>query len=132
MIAATAQAPPPPALTGAIVRQAGEDVLARLSFSAPPVAGERVCITFRAGRACLHGAGARIAQRRRDAWVFVGRAQAQPDGNDVVIRASAAKLRVRLGASSRWTASAEAQAVHGTLRTHRFRLLPAKCLHRSD
>jgi hypothetical protein len=130
VIAATAQAPPPPppSLTGAIVRQAGEDVVARLTFSAPmPVAdanaGQRVCVTFRAGRACLHGEGARVAQRRHGAWVIVGRAPARRAGTDVIVRAAARRLGVRLGRTVRWTASTGETAVHGRLRTHRFRLL---------
>jgi hypothetical protein len=82
-----------------------------------------VCVTFRAGRACLRGAGARVAQRRHGAWVVVGRARVQRDGNDVVIRAAAARLQVRFGRTVGWTASADAQRLRGTLRTHRFRLL---------
>ena len=70
-------APPPPApmLTGAEVRQASEGVVARLTFDAPLPAGasQRVCVTFRAGRICLHGQGARVARRRHGAWVVVGR-----------------------------------------------------------
>jgi len=128
VIATTAQAPPPPSLTGAIVRQAGEDVVARLTFDAPlPTddanGGERVCVTFRVSRACLRGGGARVAQRRHGAWVIVGRARARRAGNDVIMRAAARKLRVRLGRSVRWTARAGEAVVPGRLRTHRFRLL---------
>jgi hypothetical protein len=125
VLAATSQAPPPLSLTGAIVHQVGEDVAARLSFDAPVpvVAGQHVCVTFRAGRACLRGAGARVAQRRHGAWVVVGHARVQRDGNDVLIRAAAARLQVAFGRTVGWTASAEAQKLSGTLRTHRFRLL---------
>jgi hypothetical protein len=130
VIAATAaQAPPPLSLTGAIVRQAGEDVVARLSFSAPvPAAdaskGRRVCVTFRAGRACLHGRGARVAQRRHGDWMIVGPARVRRSGNDVIVAANAAKLRVRLGRAVPWTASsswdAAEQTIAGTLRTRRL------------
>jgi hypothetical protein len=125
VLATTAQAPPPPSLTGAIVHQVGEDVAARLSFDAPvpAVSGQQVCVTFPAGRACLRGAGARVAQRRHGAWVVVGRARVQRDGDDVVIRAAAARLQVAFGRTVGWTASADAQRLRGTLRTHRFRLL---------
>jgi hypothetical protein len=41
----------------------------------------------------------------------------------VVIRAAAARLRVPFGRTVPWTASADAQTLRGTLRTHRFRLL---------
>jgi hypothetical protein len=103
-------------------------MLARLTFSAPlpavdPNAGQRVCVTFRAGRACLHGEGARVAQRRHGTWVIVGRTRARRAGNDVIVRAAARRLRVRLGRSVRWTARAGETAAHGTLHTHRFRLL---------
>ena len=87
MIAATAQTPAPPALTAAFVRQMGEDVVARLSFSAP---ADGACVTFRAGRECLRDERVRIAQRRNGAWAVVGHAQLRRHGNDVVIRASAA------------------------------------------
>ena len=125
MLAATAQAPPPLSLTGAIVHQVGEDLAARLSFDAPvpAVAGQHVCVTFRAGRACLHGAGARVAQRRHGAWVVIGRARVQHHGNDVMLRAAARRLRVPFGRTVRWTASADARTLRGTLRTHRLRLL---------
>jgi hypothetical protein len=124
VLAATAQAPPPLSLTGAIVHQVGEDVAARLSFDAPAtVAGQHVCVTFRAGRTCLRGAGARVARRRHGAWVVTGRARVRRDGNDVVIRAAAARLRVPFGRTVGWTASADAQTLRGMLRTHRFRLL---------
>jgi hypothetical protein len=125
-----AQAPPqPPALTGAEVRQAGEDVLARLSFTEPlpPVGAQRVCVTFHAGRVCLRGRGARVAQRRHGAWVVVGRARTTRDGNDVVVDAGARKLALRFGRPARWTASntwdAPEQRLRGTLRVHRFKLL---------
>lgn len=125
MLAATAQALPPPSLTGAIVHQVGEDVAARLSFDAPvpAVAGPHVCVTFRAGRACLRGASARVAQRRHGAWVVVGHARVKRNGNDLIIRAAAARLQVAFGRTVGWTASADAQTLRGTLRTHRFRLL---------
>jgi hypothetical protein len=125
VLATTAQAPPPLSLTGAIVHQVGEDVAARLSFDAPVpvVAGQHLCVTFRAGRACLRGAGARVAQRRHGAWIVIGRARIKRNGNDVVIRAAAARLRVPFGRTVGWTASADAQTLRGTLRTHRFRLL---------
>jgi len=112
-------------LTGAEVRQASEDVVARLTFDAPlpAVASQRVCVTFRAGRICLHGQGARVARRRHGAWVVVGRIRAARAGNDVVMRAGAARLGVPFGRAARWTASADAQQLVGTLRTHRFRLL---------
>jgi hypothetical protein len=122
-------APPPPVLTGALVRQAGEDVVARLTFSAPlPAAdanaGHRVCVTFRAGRVCLHGEGARVAQHRHGTWAIVGRARVRRTGDDVVVRAAARKLRVRLGRTVQWTASstwdAPEQAIGGTLRTKRL------------
>jgi hypothetical protein len=120
VIAATAQPPPPPALTAAVVRQMGEDVVARLSFSAP---ADAACVTFRAWRECLRGERVRIARRRDGAWTVVGHAQLRRRGNDVVIRASAAKLRVRLGAATPWTTTAGETALRGTLHTHRFRLL---------
>jgi hypothetical protein len=125
VLAATSQAPPPLSLTGAIVHQVGEDVAARLSFDSPvpAVAGQHVCITFRTGRACLRGAGARVAQRRHGAWIVVGRARVRRDDNEVVIRAPAARLRVPFGRTVGWTASADAQTLRGTLSTHRFRLL---------
>ena len=120
MIAATAQPPVPPALTAAVVRQMGEDVVARLSFNAP---ADGACVTFRARRECLRGRRVRIAQRRDGAWAVVGHAQLRRHGNDVVIRASAAKLRVPLGGATPWSAQAGDVALRGTLRTHRFRLL---------
>jgi hypothetical protein len=132
MLAASPPPPPPPALTAAELRQSGEDVVARLSFSAPlpPVdanTGHRVCVTFRAGRACLHGDGARIAQRRHGTWVTVGRERAPREGDAVEVRAPAAKLRVALGRTVPWTASsawdAPEQTLRGTLHTHHVRLL---------
>ena len=57
-----------------------------MTFSAPlpaadATAGHRVCVTFRAARACLHGTGGRVAQRtprrvgdRRTASAFAARA----------------------------------------------------------
>ena len=120
MIAATAEPPVPPALTAAVVRQMGEDVVARLSFNAP---ADGACVTFRARRECLRGRRVRIAQRRDGAWAVVGHAQLRRHGNDVVIRASAAKLRVPLGGATPWSAQAGDVALRGTLRTHRFRLL---------
>ena len=123
MIAATAQAPPPPPLTAAVVQQVGEDVVARLSFGAPPDPEAAACVTFRARRECLRDRRVRVSQRRRGAWTVVGHAQLRIQGNDVVIRTSAAKLQVRLGAHARWTAKAGQTAIRGRLRTHRFRLL---------
>jgi lysophospholipase L1-like esterase len=130
-IPAAAQAPPPPALTGATVRQNGEDVVARLAFSAPlpsadAAAGHRVCVTFRSGRAFLHGMGARVARRRHGTWVLVGPARARREGDAVVVRAPARSLRVALGRSVRWTAASDwdgaRQTLTGTLRT--WRLVP--------
>jgi len=118
-----AQAPPPPLLTAAIVRQMGEDVVARLSFDPPADAASTACVTFRARRECLRGRRVSIAARRHGAWTVVGHAQLRRHGNDVVIRTSAAKLSVRLGAGVRWTAKAGATAIRGELRTHRFKLL---------
>ena len=129
-VAASAQAPQPPSLVSATVRQSGQDVVARLTFSGPvPAVDEahRVCVMFRTGRVCLHGRGSRVAQRRHGAWVVVGHPRVRRDGNDVVMRAGAAHLRVQLGRTVRWTASsawsAPAQTLMGTLHTHRFRLL---------
>jgi hypothetical protein len=132
MIAATAPAQPPLSLTAAVVRQAGEDVMARLEFSAPVPAADansshRVCVTFTSGRMCLHGQGARVAQRRHGTWVPVGRGRVRRAQNAVVVSAPAAKLGLTLGRTSRWTASsrwdAPEQALRGELRTHRLRLL---------
>jgi hypothetical protein len=134
VIAATAQAPPPVSLTAAMVRQAGEDVVARLSFNAPvpPAdanAGHRICITFAAGRVCLHGKGARVALRRHGAWTIVGRAATTRRGVAVTVRAPARELRVGLGVKVRWTATSDWDGAHaaltGTLRT---RLAPRRHL----
>jgi hypothetical protein len=131
-VPAAAQAPPPLSLTAATVRQSGESVVARLTFSAPvpPAdanAGHRVCVTFAARRACLHGQGARVAQRHHGAWQIFAHARVRRDGDAVVVRAPAAKLRVALGRTVRWTASstwdASEETLTGTLRTHRFQLL---------
>ena len=104
--------------------------MARLTFSEPlPAVAEphRVCVTLRSARVCMHGAGARVALRRQGAWGIVGHARVRRSGDDVVVRAAARKLRVRLGRTVRWTArsawDAPAQTVRGTLATHRFRLL---------
>jgi lysophospholipase L1-like esterase len=127
---ATAQAPPPPALTAATVRQAGTDVIARLTFSAPlPAAdggaGHRVCVTFARGRACLRGDGARLSQLRAGAWVVTGSAGARRDGDAVVIRAPLAKLRIAPGHRASWTVTSDwdapEQTLQGSLRTHRVR-----------
>jgi hypothetical protein len=124
VIAATAQAaPPPPPLTAAVIRQAGEDVIARLSFSAPPDPETAACVTFRARRECLRDQRVRVSQRRHGSWTVVGHAQLRTHGNDIVIRASAAKLQVPLGAPAPWTAKAGETAIRGRLRTHHFRLL---------
>lgn len=119
-------APPPPALVAAEVRQAGEDVVARLSFGAPVPAvgaGQRVCVTLAAGRICLHGQGARIARRRHGMWVVAGNAPVTRSANDVTVRAGVARLGLRFGRAIRWTADAADQMLTGTLHTHRFRLL---------
>jgi hypothetical protein len=116
-------APPPPALTAAVVHQRGEQIVARMTFGAPLSVGQRVCVTLRAGRMCLHGEGARVAQRRHGGWVVVGPARVRREGNDLEMRAGAPKLRVALGRSVHWTASAADQTLTGTLHTHRLRLL---------
>jgi hypothetical protein len=127
-VPAAAQAPLPLSLTAATVRQSGENVVARLEFSAPvPAAdanaGHRVCVTFTAGRACLHGEGARVARRRHGTWTIVGPARVRRDGDAVVVRAPAARLRVALGRTVRWTATstwdAPEQTLTGTLHTKR-------------
>jgi len=120
VIAAAAQAPPPPVLTGAQIRQARDDVVARLTFSAPlPAAdanaGHRVCVSFAAGRACLHGKGARVAQRRDGAWIIVGRAPTTRHGSVVTVRARAAALRIDLGATVAWTATSDWDGAHAAL-----------------
>jgi hypothetical protein len=128
-IPAAAQAPPPPALTGATVRQSGGDVVARLTFSAPlpaadAAAGHRVCVTFGSGRACLHGLGARVAQRRHGTWVLVGPARTRRSGSTVVVRAPARRLHIALGRKARWTAASDwdgaRQMLTGTLYTKRL------------
>jgi hypothetical protein len=98
-------------------------VVARLTFSAPVDGEGTACVTFRARRVCLREQRARVAQRRHGAWVSIGRAKSSQHGNDVVLRAGAAKLHVRLGARVRWTAKAGPVAIHAELHTHRFRLL---------
>src|SRR4051794_28526207 len=126
VLATTAQAPPPPALAAAIVRQAGEDITARLTFSAPVAradasAGRRICVMFAAGRACLHGTGARVARRRHGTWVLIGPARVSRSGDAVTIRAAAARLQVALGTAAPWTATStiagSTQTLNGTLHT---------------
>src|SRR5260370_480480 len=97
MLAATAPAPAPLSLTGAIVRQASEDVMARLTFSAPvPAAdanaGRRACVTLSADLMCLHGRvipeahiSTGISHGFGLDWVRHAAAQARTDRPDVTV-----------------------------------------------
>jgi hypothetical protein len=127
---AAADVPPPPAplLTAAVVRQAGASLSARLTFDQPlPAAdanaGRRVCVTFRAGRICLHDMGARIARHRHGTWLLAGTAKTSRKANVVTVRAPAGKLLVALGGKVAWTASSSwdgsVATITGTLRTRR-------------
>lgn len=125
-------APPPPALTAAVVHQRGEQIVTRMTFSAPlpaadATAGHRVCVTFRAARACLHGTGGRVARRSHGGWVIAGPVRVRRKGNDVEVTAGAPELGIRLARTVRWSVSSTwdgpTQTLKGTLRTHRFRLL---------
>jgi hypothetical protein len=79
---------------------------------------------FAAGRACLHGTGARVARRRHGAWVLIGPARVSRSGDAVTIRAAAARLQVALGTTAPWTATStiagSTQTLTGTLHTRRL------------
>ena len=111
------------------MRQAGA-VLSRPADVRPAAAradanaGRRVCVTFRAGRICLHGMGARIARRSHGTWMLVGSARTTRKANVVTVRAPAGKLRVALGGESRLDGEQRVGrlggSITGTLRTRRI------------
>jgi GDSL-like Lipase/Acylhydrolase family len=120
--------PPPPTLTAAVVRQAGADVVARLTFdeplpSADAGAGHRVCVSFAAGRVCLHGTGARVARLRHGVWVLTGRARARRSGAAVTVRAAVSRLGLPLAGRVAWTATSSwdgtQESLAGTLAVRR-------------